>query len=98
MPNSVKKAAVDGVAVVSSQGSVRTQITILPISASGTGTLTALPAGGTAYEAVYDSAGNALTSIALSAQKTYLVEGFYSGFKLTSSNTADTFELFATSL
>lgn len=92
-------ASVSGVATFDDGNSVGpvTQITVIPTSASGTGTVTVKPVDTTdataAYEALYDSAKAAMT-IDLSAQNTVVVQGpELSGVKVTSSNSADTFSL-----
>lgn len=72
------------------------QFTVTPISASGTGTVTARPLSVTGesmgFETVYDSAGAALT-VDLSAQATHILEGHYAAIKVQSDTGADTFRL-----
>ena len=92
-------AAVSGVATVEDPfaGSA-IQFTVVPISASGTGTVTIKPDSttdsGAGYEPLYDSAGAALT-VDLSAQITHTIIGKFEGVKVTSDNDADTFYLAA---
>jgi len=86
-------AAVDGVATVEGGPYINPQITVVPTSASGTGTVTGKPfATGAGYETVYDAGGNAL-SLDLSAQTTHTLIGSYMGFKITSDDSADTFTM-----
>lgn len=68
------------------------QVVIKPISASGTGTLTAKPVGGDTFHPVHDADGNALSSIDLSAEQLYPISGAYlTAVKVVSSNSADIF-------
>ena len=93
--NTVSASAVSGVATVGVNGQHSPmQITSVPTSASGTGTVTARPINGTGFESVFDSSGAALT-FDLSAQYTFIVDGLFKDIKVTSSNSGDTFTLYA---
>ena len=91
---SKRAAAVSGVATADIQGhGGRVQITIDPSSASGTGTITAKTFASSGFETVYDSAGAALTSISLSSQVSYIIDGVFDSIKVASSNAADAFDV-----
>ena len=68
------------------------QFTVIPGTASGTGSVEVVPDMGTAYEAVYDKDGNALT-IDLSAQISHRLPVSCKSIKITSDNPADTYSL-----
>lgn len=91
--------AVSGVATVEDKfPGASIQFTVVPISASGTGTVVAKPDATTdaaaGFEPVYDSEGVALT-VDLSSQSTHTIVGKFEAVRITSSNTADTFSLVA---
>lgn len=69
-------------------------VTVIPDSASGTGTITARPIGIDTFGPVADSAGSALTTD-LSAQSThrFLPEDGVEEVKITSDNSGDTFDV-----
>jgi hypothetical protein len=90
--------AVSGVATL--EGSFAgsgVQFTVLPISASGTGTVTVKPDGTTdavtGYEAAYATDGATALTVDLSAQQTFVLHGRLAGVKVTSDNSSDTFHL-----
>jgi hypothetical protein len=89
-------SAVSGVATVEGEFTGGILFTIVPTSASGTGTITVKPPqttdAPTGYEAAYDADGAALT-VDLSAQSTHRIDARLLGVKVTSDNAADTFEL-----
>lgn len=70
------------------------QVTIVPVSASGTGTITGKPFNkvvpGVGFESIFDAAGSALT-VDLSAQKTFVLNGYYGSIKVESDTGADEF-------
>jgi len=92
--------AVSGVATVDlSDRTLPTtfQVTVLPGTATGTGTVTVKPTAPTgytaAYEALYQADGSTAFTVDLSAQVTFFVTGKIDGLKITSSETADTFSV-----
>lgn len=71
------------------------QVSILPISASGTGTMTIKPAGCSSFVPALDSSGSALNSIDLSAESTHIIQGRVDEVKVQSTTGADTFTVLA---
>jgi len=92
--------AVSGVATVEATlYSSAVRMTVVPTSASGTGTVTVKTAGTTdhspGYEPAYESDGTTALTVDLSAQKSLDLPGPLVGIKVTSDNSADTFGLVA---
>jgi len=96
MSSVYSEESVSGVATVSiPQWPQAVQFTVTPNSASGTGTVTFKPYGGTEFEPMYDNDGVELT-LDLSASATRsVVAAAIEEIKVSSDNSADTFSLSA---
>ena len=91
-----KVEAVGGVATVRVEqtSAEQFQFSVEPASASGTGTVTAMARHTTGFGPLFDSAGAAL-QVDLSETSSFVVSGSILQLKVTSDNSADTFNLAA---
>lgn len=96
LPEVRSARAVDGVATVEGEFRGIITFTVVPISASGTGTVTAkmrrAPNIDVGYETAYNEDGDAMT-LDLSAQVSKIYKGNLSGIKVSSDSSSDTFDL-----
>lgn len=93
-----RAVAVSGVATVErSTGFRNPNITIVPTSASGTGSVEIRPSGAgfvtTAYEPVFQEDGSSPFTVPMAAQRTVRIEGMFFGLKVRSTNSSDDFTI-----
>ena len=89
------RESVDGVATVTGY-SINPMITLVPVSASGSGSVSVKPdAAGADFSPVYDEAGDPL-ALDLSAQDSRVIQGRFTAVKVTSDTAEDEFILSVT--